>query len=56
MFQACRFDAKNPSLHFEDDTAAKQAEVTDEIRALTAAALDELYRALEAERRRQAGG
>ncbi len=47
MQEATRFDAKNPSLPFADDTAAKNREATLEMRQLAEERLLPVYRTLE---------
>jgi hypothetical protein len=53
MFAASRFHAKNPALLFEDDTAAKNARATPEVRETAARWLDGIYQELEAQRLRR---
>jgi hypothetical protein len=50
MFEATKLYAKNPHLPYEDDTAAKQAQATDEIKNLCRERLDGLYLELEKKR------
>jgi hypothetical protein len=48
MLRAAAQNAKTPSLQFEDDSAAKQAEATPALRAAAARHLAAVYARLEA--------
>jgi hypothetical protein len=53
MLEAARWNAKNPTLLFEDDTAKKTQSANGELRGVAREWLDEPYRQLETERHRR---
>jgi len=50
LSRAARFDAKNPALEFEDNSAAKRGAATDDLRQLAESWLVPVYERLEAAR------
>jgi hypothetical protein len=56
MREAAKQDAKAPGISFDRDTATKQAEATERLRAVAAEHLQPVYERLEAERVKQIRG